>query len=261
MNRQTNPSRKATYGIDAPTLLPWAAVVCVANGVLAYASRAVGPLIGALVALFCVGCGLYASTRGKFLIWANVLDGLQLKGGERILDLGCGRGAVLMATARRLTTGRAVGVDIWDRSDQSGNAAGATRRNADAENVAGRVMLLTGDMTALPLRSESFDLVTSNVAIHNIKGRPARQKAIDEAVRVLRPGGRVTLADLSGTRSYVTRLAALGMIDVKRRNLGWRMWWGGPWMPTYLVTATKPAGSLLNRRADANPPRSRSVSP
>jgi arsenite methyltransferase len=38
----------------------------------------------------------------------------------------------------------------------------------------------------------------------------------------------------------VERLAALGMLDVERRRLGWRMWWGGPWAPTRLVTATKP---------------------
>jgi len=219
------------------------AVVFVANVVLAYLSGKIGPLIGSSVVLFCLGCGMYASLRGKFLVWADVLDGLQLKGDERILDLGCGRGAVLMAAAKRLTAGRAIGVDIWSRSDQSGNAASATRRNAAAENVAGSVALVTGDMTALPLRSESFDLIVSNVAIHNIKGRPARQKAVDEAVRVLRPGGRVALADLSGTCGYAARLAALGMVDVRRRNLGCRMWWGGPWMPTCLVTATKPAGS------------------
>jgi ubiquinone/menaquinone biosynthesis C-methylase UbiE len=96
-------------------------------------------------------------------------------------------------------------------------------------------------MTALPFPSETFDVVVSNVAIHNIKGLHRRLSAVDEAVRVLRPGGRILLADLRNTRDYATRLKSLGMVDVQRRNLGWRIWWGGPWGATRIVTATKTA--------------------
>jgi hypothetical protein len=52
---------------------------------------------------------LYATLRSKFVVWAELLDQLKLRGDERILDLGCGRGAVLMLAAQHLTTGRAVG--------------------------------------------------------------------------------------------------------------------------------------------------------
>src|SRR5262249_60187752 len=128
---------------------------------------------------------------------------------------------------------RAVGLDIGG-GGQSGNSLGATRRNAVAEGVADRVELHTADMTALPFEADSFDVVVSNVAIHNLKGRAAREKAIEEAVRVLRPGGRLLLADLFATDLYRTHLAKLGMTDVARRGLGWRMWWSGPWLPTRL---------------------------
>src|SRR5262249_41851449 len=150
------------------------------------------------------------------------------------------RGAVLLLAAQHLTTGRAVGVDVWQRGDQSGNSAEATRRNAAAEGVADRVELHTADMTALPFGADSFDVVVSNVAVHNLKGRAGREKAIAEAVRVLRPGGRLLIADLWATRHYATHLTRLGMTGVARRGLGWRMWWSGPWLPTRLVTATKP---------------------
>src|SRR5262249_59813407 len=94
------------------------------------------PFAAAAVVMGCMGCGLYTSLRGKFLVWGELLDWLGLRGDERVLDLGCGRGAVLLLAAHRLTTGRAVGVDLWRKSDQSGNAAEATRRNAVAQAVA-----------------------------------------------------------------------------------------------------------------------------
>jgi ubiquinone/menaquinone biosynthesis C-methylase UbiE len=95
-------------------------------------------------------------------------------------------------------------------------------------------------MTALPFGADSFDVVVSNVAIHNIKGRIGREKALDEAVRVLRPGGRLMIADLWATRGYQRHFNKLGMLSVARRSLGWRMWWSGPWLATRLITATKP---------------------
>jgi SAM-dependent methyltransferase len=232
--------RKGSYGIDAPYLLPVLAVVVVANVVNGVASGAVWPFLGAAAVLACAGCGLYTSRRGKFVVWAGLLERLRLRGDERVLDLGCGRGAVLLLAAEHLTTGRAVGVDLWRRGDQSGNAADATRRNAAAEGVAERIELHTADMTALPFADDSFDVVVSSVAVHNVKGRAGREKAIGEAVRVLRPGGRLLIADLWGTRLYCAHLGKLGMADVCRHGLGWRMWWSGPWLPTRLVTATKP---------------------
>jgi ubiquinone/menaquinone biosynthesis C-methylase UbiE len=237
-------SRKADYGIDAGFLLPLGAIVGVAIVVVAAMSGAVAPLVGASVSLCFIGSGLHSSLRGKFLVWQELLDGLHLKGDERLLDLGCGRGAVLCAAARRLPRGLGVGVDIWSRTDQSGNSVAATRRNAEAEKVAGRVAPLTADMRALPFPADTFDLVVSNIAIHNIKGQVGRATAIDEAVRVLRPGGRLVVADLSFTRAYEGRLAQLGMASIGRRSLGWRMWWGGPWRATYLVTATKPGDGM-----------------
>jgi SAM-dependent methyltransferase len=240
MDGQAQPRRRGSYGIDAPYWVAIFAVVIAANVVNAVISGRVWPFLPAVFLLACAGSCFYTTLRGKFVVWAELLDQLGLRGDERILDLGCGRGAVLLLAAQRLTTGRAVGVDLWRSRDQSGNAADATRRNAVAEGVADRVELHTADMTALPLEDDSFDLVVSSLAIHNIWGRAGRQKAIEEAVRVLRPGGRLMIADIWATRHYQARLVALGMSDVARRGLGWRFWWGGPWAPTCLVTATKP---------------------
>src|SRR5882672_6694466 len=229
--------RKGSYGIDAPYFLPILGIFFAINVVNALISRRIWPALGAALILFCGFWGLHTSKRGKFLVWAGLLNELQLRGDERILDLGCGRGAVLFLAAQNLSRGRAVGVDIWHRADQSGNSEKAARRNAMAEGVADRIELMTADITQLPLESDQFDLVLSNVAIHNIKGKANRAKALEEAVRVLRPGGRLLIADLRCTAFYRGYLTKLGMIDVARKNLGWRMWWSGPWAATRLVSA------------------------
>ncbi len=204
-------------------------------------SGSVWPYLAAVFLAACAGFGLYASLRGKFVVWAELLDGLGLRGDEQILDLGCGRGAVLLMAAQCVPDGRAVGVDIWRKQDQSGNAAEATRRNAIAEGVADRIELHTADMTALPFADDTFDVVVSSLAIHNIKRNAGRDRAIDEAIRVLRPGGRLLIVDIFATRRYHRRLIERGMNNVTRRGLGIRLWWGGPWVSTHLVTASIPS--------------------
>ena len=245
MTGPAQPRRRGSYGIDAPLAFAAIAVLAVADlGIAilnAIISGRVWPFLPALVLLTIAAFVFHTTLRDKFVVWAELLDQLNLRGDERILDLGCGRGAVLLLAAQHLTTGRAVGIDLWRRADQSGDSAEATRRNAVAEGVADRVELHTGDMTALPFADNSFDVVVSSLAIHNIRGNAGREKAVDEAVRVLRPGGRLLIADVRGTRRHEAQLAKIGMSDVTRRRLGWQFWWGGPWAATRLVTATKPA--------------------
>ena len=240
MTQHVTPRRRGSYGIDAPYAPAFIAVVAAFELALAVIQGKVVILLAALFILAILGLYLHGTLRGKFVVWAELLDRLNLRGDERILDIGCGRGAVLLMAAQRLTEGRAVGVDLWRSVDQSGNSLEATRRNAVAEGVADRVELHTGDMMALPFDENSFDVVVSSVAIHNIGGRAGREKAIDEAVRVLRPGGRLMIADVRATGQYQARLAKIGMSDVARRGLGWRFWWSGPWAVTGIVTATKP---------------------
>lgn len=232
--------RNGRYGIDAPyvpALMITGAVICIGLIVFAHLFQL---WISVVILLGMAGVYLHTTRRGKFQVWRTLLAGAAISGDERVLDLGCGRGAVLLMAAEYLPQGHAVGVDIWSIKDQSGNAMATTAQNALAEGVAERVELHTADMRELPFESGSFDLIVSSVAIHNINHEIGRDQAIDEAWRVLRPGGRLLIADISKSRRYHQRLATLGA-TVVRRNLGWRMWWGGPWVPTMLVDARKPA--------------------
>jgi ubiquinone/menaquinone biosynthesis C-methylase UbiE len=184
---------------------------------------------------------MYTTRWGKFTVWASILAQARLKGDERLLDLGCGRGAVLLMAASLLPSGRAVGVDLWKAIDQSGNTSAATLHNADLEGVAERIDLITADIQHLPLADGSFDVLVSSLAIHNIRGTAGHLQAISEAVRVLHPGGRLMIADILHTDQYAERLRQLGMDEVICRRLGWRFWYGSPWVATTLVSARKPA--------------------
>jgi SAM-dependent methyltransferase len=244
---------RGDYGVDgdfslipAPVLFSGYLLVCLAATVFAGFWLTSGQVpagvaaVAVAVALIVAGFSVRRfSRRGKFEVWAQLLTGLSLRGDERVLDLGCGRGAVLLVAAKLVPRGSVVGVDIW-RADQTGNSTQATLANAEAEGVADRVELHTHDMTDLQLPDESFDLVVSNLAIHNLPDNRARRSAIDEAVRVLRPGGHVVVADLGFTRLYADRFRQCGMANVKRQDLGWRAWWGLPFFRTHAVTATKP---------------------
>ena len=242
----SNRMRRGEYGYDAP----YGLIFFVSLGVLMGLGAVVtwwhmlipGAVAFALYSVFFLGNAIsffYTTRRGKFLEWERILNGLHMRGDEMVLDMGCGRGAVLTAVARRLTTGRVTGVDIWSTTDQSGNAKEAALRNAELEGVSDRVHVETADMRMLPCPDASFDLVVSSMAIHNIRSNADRRRAISEAFRLLKPGGRLVIADIRNTRVYADALRALGAAEIQRRRLGWRFWWGNPIAGTTLLTASK----------------------
>jgi len=234
------PRRRGDYGFDAPAvplLLGLAGLLLLAAGLL---TATTGMVIGGAFTLLSTASFVFTTRRGKLALWDGLLARLALRGDERVLDMGCGRGAVLLSVAQLLPDGRAVGVDLWRTVDQSGNGEEATRRNAQLEGVADRIELHTADMATLPFDDGSFDVVLSSLAIHNIKADEDREKAISEAARVLRPGGRLVMADIMAVAAFAAHLRELGMDEVATRRLGWRGWFGGPWMGMSVVTATKP---------------------
>ena len=218
----SKPAR-VDYGVDAPIAVRNMLIVC-GLGIISLITRAAGlwgkesgfallglPLISSGLACGAMAVWMICSSKfGKVREREALLDLLEWRGNERVLDVGCGRGLFLIGAAKRLTTGRATGIDIWQAEDLSGNAPEATLDNATSEGVADRVEVQTADARRLPFDDASFDVVLSSAALHNIYDAGERQNAVREIARVLKVGGRVLIADVRHTRHYARTLRDAG---------------------------------------------------
>ncbi len=154
--------------------------------------------------LFIAGWMIWDSKVGKLWARDRLLDGLKLRGDELVLDVGCGRGLLLIGAAKRLTTGKAIGVDIWNAEDLSGNRPEATLENTRLEGAAERVEVKDGDTRWLPFADGAFDVIVSKEVLHNIGNATER----DTAVRRSRAcSGRAAgcSSEMSGTRAGTCR--------------------------------------------------------
>ncbi len=159
---------------------------------------------------------IWTSKVGKIRERERLLDRIAWTGGERVLDVGCGRGLMLVGAAKRLSSGKATGVDIWQAEDLSGNRPEAPLENARREGVADRVEVKTADMRALPFPDGAFDVVVSSAAIHNLYAAADGAKAVAEIVRVLKPGGRAVVDDIRHGAEYAAVFTKAGCRDVRR---------------------------------------------
>jgi SAM-dependent methyltransferase len=217
-------NHRPNYGLDAPRAVRNLFIVA-ALGIISLITRLLGvwsrhdliaviarPLIGA--GLSCGAMGLwmvYDSKIGKVREREDYLDKIVWRGDERVLDVGCGLGLFLIGAAKRLKTGRAVGIDLWQAEDLSGNTPAGTLNNATIEGVADKVEVHTGDARKLPFDDASFNVVLSSMALHNIYNADERQTAVREIARVLKSGGRVLILDVRHTNQYAATLRDAGL--------------------------------------------------
>jgi SAM-dependent methyltransferase len=156
------------------------------------------------------------SLRGKLRIRDRLLRSVAWSGNERVLDVGCGRGLLLIGAARRLTNGKATGVDRWVRGAVSGNGPEAALRNAELAGVADRVEVCDCDARKLSFPDATFDIALSNFVLHELDTPAERSQVLSEITRVLKPSGRVALVDFIFTSEAERALRAHGMQDVQR---------------------------------------------
>jgi SAM-dependent methyltransferase len=238
---------RADYGVDAPGVVLRFVIIAFVGMIFAVAApflvkdRELALRIASMGRSAAIWCSVSATVMvwgsrvGKLRLRDRILDGLRLRGDEQVLDVGCGRGLMLLGAAKKLTTGTASGIDLWQSRDQTGNTVATTRENAQIEGVEGRIDLTTGDMRDLPFPAKSFDVVVSSWAIHNVYDKADRRKAVLEIARVLKPGGRVRIIDIRHTDEYVSALRDAGLVDVTRSRPSFLFI-----IPSRIVSARKP---------------------
>ena len=160
---------------------------------------------------------------GKFRHRDRMLKLHNWRGDEQVLDVGTGRGLLLIGAARRLTTGHATGIDIWNKEDLSGNALERTEQNLATEEVTEICSLVSEGAQTMSFPDNSFDVILSNLCLHNIYDKTIRLRACNEIARVLKPGGVAIISDFKHTREYAETLRKAGL-RVERK------------MPNFLTT-------------------------
>jgi arsenite methyltransferase len=132
------------------------------------------------------------------------------RGDEQVLDVGCGRGLLLAGAAKKLNSGHATGIDIWSNVDMGANSEAATLHNLALEELAAKCTLVSAGAQAMPFADGSFDVIVSNLCLHNIYDRPTRQLAVAEVRRVLKPGGVALISDYKRTGEYAAQFRKMG---------------------------------------------------
>ena len=133
-----------------------------------------------------------------------------------VLDLASGTGDFAVGIARRLPAAR-----VWALDASTGMVEMARRRLATGDaDVAPRVHVMVGVMTALPYPDASMDLVTSGYGLRNV---PDAERAIREMRRVLRCGGQLILLDFFRPAPALWRSLFLGYLHIAGNAVGW--WW------------------------------------
>lgn len=205
---------RANYGLDAPSIvkkLSLAVIIAlffsvlllfiIPNGIMKYLLllACFFTLISLLYPIVAIVCGSYFL---KFKVRDELLNQIPWQGNELVLDVGCGRGLLLIGAAKKIKTGTVIGIDIWNQDDQSNNNQHITTTNATLEGVLDKIEIITTDMRSMPFPDCYFDVVTSSWAIHNISNKQERRKALQEIIRVLKPGGYIAIADIQCTQEY-----------------------------------------------------------
>ena len=243
------PPERIDYGLDGPPVVRNFALIgagfVIAGLALYFLLAASRPMLATVLFVIGLIAGLpslltaivmvRSSRLGKLKQAEKLMDLVSLQGDEIVLDAGCGRGLLLIAAAKRLPGGKAVGIDLWQAADLSGNRPEAALANAAAAGVAGRVEVKTGDMQQMPFPDSVFDVAVASMSIHNIPSAAGRARAIREIARVLKPGGRVALQDFMATNEYAKTLRELGWAKVERSGLSLALW-----PPVRIVTGKKP---------------------
>jgi SAM-dependent methyltransferase len=214
MGKPTRSYDRIDYGFDAPGVMAGMGIAATISALVSIGVRTLVTGNGIAVALawvaglaacffgFLFTCMLAYGKLGKAKERDRMIGLIPWRGDEHVLDIGTGTGLLLIAAAKKLTNGRAVGIDVWRAEDLTDNNLERLMANARLEGVADRIEVLTEDARKLSFPDESFDVVLSTYCLHNIEPKAEQVDACNEIARVLKPGGLAVISDYIPTHAY-----------------------------------------------------------
>lgn len=117
-------------------------------------------------------------------IHGYLLSKLRWSGKGRLLDIGCGSGALTIRCAKAYPQAKLTGIDFWGREWNY------------AMEQTDNITFQQGDAAKLPFEAEFFDAAVSNFVFHEVKSQPDKRKVVREALRVVKKGGSFAFHDL-----------------------------------------------------------------
>ncbi len=126
-------------------------------------------------------------------VWKLVLTNLNWDGNGKVLDIGCGNGALTIMLAKKYPEAQVTGIDYWGkRWEYSKNTC---EQNAQAEGVNKQVSFQKANAAALPFDDSYFDGAVSNFVFHEVSSVKDKREVIREALRVVKKGGKFAFQD------------------------------------------------------------------
>lgn len=229
----TLSSTKPDYGVDAPNVMRnlfLFGALCLLLAIFAPPILHLGP-VSILSRSFFWPAGFLIGEALLFLLYVKfgkfrhrdfMLGLYTWRGDENVLDVGCGRGLLLAGAAKRIAIvqgpGHATGIDVWSNVDMGGNSPAATQHNLDLKGVSSYCTLVSKPAQEMSFPDATFDVIVSNLCLHNIYDRPTRIAALHQIVRVLKPGGIALISDYKLTAEYADELRRSGLVVEKKRG-------------------------------------------
>ncbi len=161
-------------------------------------------VIATLVAVWMILMYRAFSYNGKRQMSKQIIEGVadyvKLPEGGKILDVGCGSGALTLAVAKKNPGAQVTGLDRWGKKYAASFSKKLCEDNAQAEQVS-NTKFMQGDACRLDFPDNSFDAVVSNYVYHNIPSKD-RQAILLETLRVLKKGGIFVIHDIFSQEKY-----------------------------------------------------------
>jgi SAM-dependent methyltransferase len=221
--------KQPNYGIDGPKFVRNVFILAIVLYAIAiFFLNTSNTSINLLILSVCIISGTVLSVEGLLMLLYvkkgklthrnRILNLIDWKGNEIVLDIGTGLGLLAIGAAKKLITGKAIGIDIWNKDDLSENSAMKANLNAELENVAGKVEFRDGNILATDFPTDQFDVVLTNLCLHNVGDKENRKTACKEIHRILKPNGIAIISDFIHNREYKETLMSLGMKIEKKET-------------------------------------------